>query len=424
MSDPRPKPRLAPLLLTVFIDLLGFGLTIPLLPLYARTFGATALQVTLLGAAYSAMQFVFVPVWSALSDRVGRRPVLLGSIAATAVSMALLGFARSYPELLLVRLLQGIATANIATAQAYIADVTEAEDRTRAMGMIGAAFGVGFILGPFVGGVLAHESARLPGLAASALSVINLALAWRGLPESVRRRTDAPPVDRWRVVREQLAMKSLRDALRTPALGALVVMSFLHVLSFTQLESTFALHLCARLGFGMRETGFAFALIGLVVAVVQGGILGRVARKYGETALVRTGLTLLVAGMALTAMLPAAAGANPSCAGGLALATLVARSSVLVAAIAVTSVGNALVTPSVSTLVSKVASRDGYGAVLGAQQSAGALARVLGPTTAGLVYERWGSAAPYWLACAGMIAALSTAWTLRAPGIEPRRDWA
>jgi hypothetical protein len=257
-----------------------------------------------------------------------------------------------------------------------------------------------------------------------AIIVINLVLAWRGLPESVRRRTDAPPVDRWRVVRQQLAMKSLRDALRTPALGALVVMSFLHVLSFTQLESTFALHLCARLGFGMRETGFAFALIGLVVAVVQGGILGRVARKYGETALVRTGLTLLVAGMALTAMLPAAAGANPSCAGGLALATLVARSSVLVAAIAVTSVGNALVTPSVSTLVSKVASRDGYGAVLGAQQSAGALARVLGPTTAGLVYERWGSAAPYWLACAGMIAALSTAWTLRAPGIEPRRDWA
>lgn len=420
MSSALARPRLAPLLLTVFIDLLGFGLTIPLLPLYARSFGATALQVTLLGAAYSAMQFVFVPVWSTLSDRVGRRPVLLGSIAATAVSMALLGFARSYPELLLVRLLQGVATANIATAQAYIADVTEAEDRTRAMGMIGAAFGVGFVLGPFFGGVLAQENAALPGLAASALSVLNLGLAWVGLPESRAPSAPAPSGSRWARVREQLAMRSLRDAMRDSALGALVVMSFLHVLSFTQLESTFALHLCARLGFGMRETGFAFALIGLVVVIIQGGVLGRVARRFGEVNLVRAGLTLLVVGLVGVSQLPSLVGAHPLCEGGLSAAELASRSGLLVLALVVVAVGNALVSPSVSTLVSRVASRDGYGAVLGAQQSAGALARVIGPTFAGVVFERFGSASPYWFASAGMVAALAMASSPRVAGIARR----
>lgn len=418
MSSALARPRLAPLLLTVFIDLLGFGLTIPLLPLYARSFGATALQVTLLGAAYSAMQFVFVPVWSALSDRVGRRPVLLGSIAATAVSMALLGFARSYPELLFVRLLQGVATANIATAQAYIADVTEAEDRTRAMGLIGAAFGVGFILGPFFGGVLAHEHAALPGLAASALSVINLGLAWRGLSESRRPGAPTEARGRWQALREQLAMRSLRSAMRDAALGSLVMMSFLHVLSFTQLESTFALHLCARLGFGMRETGFAFALIGLVVAVVQGGVLGRVARRFGELTLVRAGLTLLVAGMIATACLPAHVGPHPGCAEALPASVLAARSGLLVIALLITSVGNAFVTPSVSTMVSRVASQGAYGAVLGAQQSAGALARVIGPTLAGVAFERFGSASPYWFASAGMLAALAMTTSVQVAGID------
>ncbi|MEZ4390465.1 MAG: MFS transporter [Polyangiales bacterium] len=420
MSHALARPRLAPLLLTVFIDLLGFGLTIPLLPLYARSFGATALQVTLLGAAYSAMQFVFVPVWSTLSDRVGRRPVLLGSIAATAVSMALLGFARSYPELLLVRLLQGVATANIATAQAYIADVTEAEDRTRAMGMIGAAFGVGFVLGPFFGGVLAQESAALPGLAASALSVLNLGLAWRALPESRPASERAPGGARWDRVREQFAMRALRDAMRDSALGTLVVMSFLHVLSFTQLESTFALHLCARLGFGMRETGFAFALIGFVVVIVQGGVLGRVARRFGEVSLVRAGLAMLVVGLLAVSRLPSLVGPHPACEGGLPAAELASRSGLLVLALVVVSVGNALVSPSVSTLVSRVASRDGYGAVLGAQQSAGALARVIGPTFAGVVFERFGSASPYWFASAGMVAALALASSPRVAGIARR----
>ena len=418
MSAAAARPRLAPLVLTVFIDLLGFGLTIPLLPLYARSFSATALQVTLLGAAYSAMQFVFVPLWSALSDRVGRRPVLLGSIAATVVSMALLGFARSYHELLAVRLLQGVATANIAVAQAYIADVTTAEDRTRAMGMIGAAFGVGFILGPFFGGVLAHESAALPGLAASGLALLNLGLAWRGLPES--RVASASARSPWTVVRDQLALRALRDAVATPALATLVAVSFLHTLSFTQLEATFALHLCARLGFGMRETGFAFALIGVVVAVVQGAVLGRVARRFGEVALVRAGLALLICGMALTSLIPSLVPPGALCTAALALGALASRSAVLCAAIVVTSVGNALVTPSVSTLVSRVASKDGYGAVLGAQQSAGALARVLGPTLAGVVYERFGSAAPYQFACGGMVVALAMASTLRTPGIARR----
>lgn len=416
-----PRAALAPLFLTVFIDLLGFGLTIPLLPYYARAHGATAFEVSLLSTAYSAMQFAFMPLWGALSDRVGRRPVLLWSVAATAVAMALLGFARSYPELVLVRLFQGVTTANVAVAQAYIADVTPPNERARAMGLIGMAFGLGFILGPFAGGLLAGVSHAAPGLVAAGLSVANLALAWRRLPESLPRRDPAAPTSSTAaavrdVLLDTLSLRALRRVMGLPGTAALAALFFCHVLAFTHLESTLALFWCDRFGLTERETGYTFAFVGLVVAGVQGGAIGPLVRRFGERTLLRAGLAALAVGMFATAFLRAPAGVDVSrCSTAVTAWEFVRRMGAAWPVIAVISAGNALVMPSVSSLASKLAPTGQAGVVLGGQQSASSLARVLGPALAGLLYQRVGPGAPYVAAAGGMLIALALSLRVRTP---------
>jgi multidrug resistance protein len=423
------RPVRAPLptlFLTAFIDLLGFGLTIPLLPFYAQRYGANALQVTLLFASFSAMGFLFVPVWGELSDRVGRRPVLLTSILATAVSMALLSVADSYPLLLLSRILQGIMTANLSTLQAYIADVTEPEDRGRAMGMIGAAFGLGFILGPFFGGMLAAYSFRAPGLAAAVLALINFALALRNLPESLHLRNKAyatseasadgeGPRERapgpfglktiTRVLVRQATLKPLREAMATPTLAPLVIVFFLQTFAFTNFESTFALFTQDRFHFGSRETGFLFGYLGLVVVIVQGGLFGRLSRTYADLSLARAGMLLVSVAMLLLMLLPC--GRTAYALAPASSAEFVRRALPLWLILPFASVGSALINPSLTAATSKRSSADKQGGTLGVQQSAGALARVLGPVTAGFAFDHMGSSAPMALAAIGTaIAAL------------------
>ncbi len=416
MSSPRAS--LAPLFLTVFIDLLGFGLTIPLLPYYAREHGASAFEVSLLSTAYSAMQFVFMPLWGGLSDRVGRRPVLLWSVAATALAMGLLGFARSYPELVLVRLFQGLATANVAVAQAYIADVTPPQERARSMGLIGMAFGLGFILGPFAGGILAHTSHKLPGLVASGLAVVNFGLAWRRLPESLPPRGAARPAAPAvaSVVLDTLTLRALRRVMSLPGTGALAALFFFHVLAFTHLESTLALFWCDRFALTERETGYTFAYVGLVVALVQGGAIGPLVRRFGERTLLRVGLAMLAVGMLATSMLRAPAGVDVSqCSAAVGAWEFVTRMGVAWPVVALVAAGNALVMPSVSSLASKLAPEGSTGVVLGGQQSASSLARVLGPALAGLLYQRVSPGAPYVAAAGGMVLALLLSLRVRAP---------
>lgn len=422
-SEARRSP-LPTLFLTAFIDLLGFGLTIPLLPFYAQRYGASAVEVTLLFASYSLMGFLFVPVWGELSDRVGRRPVLLTSIAATCASMVLLGLADSYPLLLLSRVLQGIMTANLSTLQAYIADVTTPEDRGRAMGMIGAAFGLGFILGPFFGGLLSAYSFRAPGFAAAALAALNFALALRNLPESLllRRRSDPPSADAssgdrsnelaleperfgpkvvGRVLLRQATLAPLREALRDRSIAMLVVVFFLQTFAFTNLESTFALFAERRFNVGSRETGFLFGYIGLIVVVVQGGVYGKLSRRFRELSLARVGMLLVSSAMLLLALLPArpAAWSMPPSSPW----EFVVRATPLWWILPISSVGNALINPSLTAATSKRGRADRQGSTLGVQQSAGALARVLGPMTAGLAFDRLGASAPM------VVAALGTA---------------
>jgi MFS family permease len=410
---------LSTLFLTAFIDLLGFGLTIPLLPFYAQRYGATAVEVSLLFSSFSLMGFLFVPVWGELSDRVGRRPVLLISIAATAGSMLLLAFADSYPLLLMSRILQGIMTANISTIQAYIADVTTPQERGRAMGLIGAAFGLGFILGPFVGGVLSAVSFRAPGLAAAALATVNLALAFRNLPESLKSKLEpqlhyregpklvAPePFSASvvaRVLQRQLTLAPLREAFRQPAIAMLVVVFFVHSFAFTNMEATFALFVHNRFGFGAKESGYLFGYIGLMVVVAQATIYGRLSRKYADVKIARVGFVLITIAMVGLVLVPSGrwnAAIPPA-----NFQQFLARVGPLWLILPFSSFGNAFINPSISAATSKRGRADRQGGTLGVQQSAGALARVVGPICAGVAFDHFGPAAPMAVAAGGMVLA-------------------
>lgn len=420
VGGPKRSP-LSTLFLTAFIDLLGFGLTIPLLPFYAQRYGATAVEVSLLFASFSLMGFLFVPVWGELSDRVGRRPVLLVSIAATAGSMLLLAFADSYPLLLLSRILQGIMTANLSTIQAYIADVTKPEDRGRAMGMIGAAFGLGFILGPFFGGVLSAVSFRAPGLAAAALATVNFALAYRNLPESLRSKVVVAQEQGYReepkvagpepfsarviarVLQRQLTLAPLREAFAQPAIAMLVVVFFVQSFAFTNMEATFSLFVQNRFQFRAKESGYLFGYIGMLVVIVQGAIYGRLSKKYSELALARAGFVLVAIAMVGLVFIPSgrwsAAGTPAN------FSDFLYRALPLWAILPFSSFGNALINPSLSAATSKRGSADRQGGTLGVQQSAGALARVVGPISAGIAFDHIGPSAPMAVAAAGMLLA-------------------
>jgi DHA1 family tetracycline resistance protein-like MFS transporter len=372
--------RLGALFLTVFLDLLGFGLVMPLLPRYAESLSASPLQIGLLGASYSLMQFLFVPLWGRLSDRFGRRPVLLVSITATCGAMLMLGFAKSLAWLFVARIFGGIATANIATAQAYIADTTTPEGRARGMGLIGMAFGLGFVLGPFFGGVLSAISLETPARVAAGLALVNLVWAYRSLPESL-------PKER------RLAVTGIRigtdprvalQMLRLPGVGVVVAVFFIVTVSFANLEQTFALYAHDAFGLDSKHTGYILGVVGLTAATVQGGLIGPLSRRFGEVRLVRSGAILQAIGFAVTA---AAAGR------GLVL---------LYVGVIVLSFGNGLSNPSLSSLVSKRTPADAQGMALGVNQSMGALARVLGPTWGGFVYG-YGHRLPYVTAATGLL---------------------
>lgn len=398
MSDPPPKQRepsggrLGAIFLTVFLDLLGFGLVMPLLPRYAQTLSASPLQVGLLGASYSAMQFVFVPLWGRLSDRVGRRPVLLTSILATSGSMLMLGFAKSLTWLFIARICGGIATANIATAQAYIADSTTPSTRARGMGLIGMAFGMGFIFGPFFGGILSAISLETPARVAAALALVNFLWAYRALPESFPPEQRKKSKDRLRI---GLDPKSLRETFAVPGLGIVITLFFIVTVSFANLEQTFALYAHDVFSLDSKATGYILGVVGLIAAVTQGGLIGPLNRKFGELTLIRAGTFLQTTGFALVAL---AAGRG-----------LLA----LYGAIVVMSFGNGLTNPSLSSLASKRAPPESQGAALGVMQSMGALARVFGPTWGGFVYG-YGHRLPYVTGSIGLAIAWLMAFGVRS----------
>jgi MFS family permease len=381
------RSALAILFIIVFIDLLGFGMVIPVMALYAERLGAPEDQIGWLMTGYSLMQFVFTPVWGRLSDHLGRRPLLLVSIAMTAVGFLGYAVAPTFGWLVVSRIFAGAATANIAIAQAYIADVTPPEGRAKGMGIIGAAFGLGFVLGPAAGGLLSTISLSAPGYAAAALAALNGVAAFFVLPEPAQRTVGT----------RRAHLPALLDELRRPGIRRLIAIYLLSILAFSAMEATFALVAAHRFDLDEEAVAYVFAFIGVIVVVVQGGLIGPLARRFGEK-------PLLVAGLALQAA-------------GLAAIPVVTGTIGLLAACVPLSVGSGLASPTLSSLLSRSARAEDQGGTLGIGQAAAALGRIAGPISATKAYHHvW--VAPYLGGAALLLLTAAIGWTLRPPPVR------
>jgi DHA1 family tetracycline resistance protein-like MFS transporter len=386
------------LFLIVFVDLVGFGLVIPLLPFYGEHYAASPAAIGLLMASYSLTQFLAAPIWGRMSDRWGRRPCLIASLAGAVGAYLLLAFATSLPALFAARGLAGLMAGNIGIAFAYAADVTSPANRAKAMGLIGAAFGLGFIFGPAIGGVLAGDDPAQadfvsPSLAAAALSAVALVMTVVALPESLpadvrARNASLGAAARWR---------RFRGALGARPVLQIMAIAFLATLVFAGMEAMFAIWSRRQFGWGPQQNGYLFAFIGAISALIQGGVVGRLSRRFGETALVAAGSLALAAGMVL---IPQAHGLPG-----------------LLAAMVIVAAGFSLLSPSLNTLLSFHVAAEMRGGAMGVGRSATTLARVVGPIAAGAVFAQFGKDWPFYAGAAVMVVVL--AMTLRfAPGLR------
>lgn len=382
---PAARSRLQVIFVTVLIDLIGFGIVIPILPYYAQRLGAGGVGLGALLGVYSLMQFVATAVLGKLSDRVGRRPILLVTMVVNAAGYLLFAAAHSYAVLFAARVVSGFAGGNISAAQAYVADITTPADRSRAMGLIGAAFGIGFFVGPAVGGLSAHYlGAAAPGLVAAALSLVNFARAYAVLPESLRAEH--------RTVRGLADFAHVGAALRNPRLAPLLFAWAIAPFAFAGYSVALPLWASALWGWRERELGWLFSAIGATAAIVQGYLFGKLAPRAGDRA-------LLVAGAF-------------GMAGAIAVIPALRSTGALYAWTVVLAGANGVFGPAATGLVSVFAAPSEQGAVLGAAQALGALGRLLGPVALGRVYDASPAAA---FLVAGAVMAVAAAVTLRVP---------
>ena len=349
----------------MIIDLIGFGIMMPVLPFYAREFGASGTTLGFLFTVYAAAQFLCAPAWGRLSDRIGRRRVMLMTIAGTTLALLGLGFARSLVWLFVARAVGGAFAANIGIASAYITDVTPEQDRTRWMGMLGACFGVGFVLGPAIGGVLAPFGYAVPMFAAAALAGANWFHAVLSLREPPARVRDlsgqAPPL----------------RALSVPLVRRLCILNFVFSLGVTQLETVFAFFMQDRFGYDAREVALLLIAMAVVMGGIQGGGMKSLAARWSERGLATVGSALLAAGFLALPLAPSVA--------------------LLLVPLGLCAVGRAILQPALMSMVSFGADARARGSVMGTFQASASLARVLGPIAAGWLYDRE-LAAPFYLA--------------------------
>jgi multidrug resistance protein len=364
MAPERSKSALPILFIVIIIDLIGFGIVLPILPFYAKHFDASPALLGLLLATHAAMQFVFSPRWGRLSDRIGRRPVMLITIAGTSASLILLGFADSIAMLFVARALSGLFGANISVATAYLADVTEDEERTRWMGMVGASFGVGFLLGPAIGGLLAPYGHGLPMWFAGSMAALNLVWAIAALKEPERHE-------------KTLGRISVREALEDRVIARLLFTNFLFCLAVAQLESVFAYFMIDRFDYDERKVAGVLVLMAFIMMMIQGGGMRALAARFGER-------SMMVAGFLLMALV-------------FPLIPQVGVVAVLLIPLSLSAVGRAIAQPPMSSLVSLRADPQHRGVVMGAFQSSASLARIFGPACAGLLYQL-GQGNPFYLA--------------------------
>ncbi len=414
-----PRSKKAPLFIifvTVFIDLLGFGIVLPLLPRYAKAFNAEGLTIGLLMASFSAMQFVFAPIWGRVSDRIGRRPVLLLGLAGSTVFYGMFGYVTAIGTqtwlgldvltwLFLTRIGAGIAGATISTAQAYIADITGVGERTKGMALIGAAFGIGFTFGPLIGAACVSSTpggapSPMAGYVASGLSALAFLFAVARLPESLTPGKSAPSAHG--------GLSRIAAAMSLPGVGLALITIFLTTVAFAQFESTLSL-LTGKLGLSEaaekleeglsdRTNFFIFAYVGFVLSIAQGGIVRRLATRMKPQALALGGAIVMVAGLAL-----------------IGLAAKHRSLGELIAFLPIVVLGFSALNPSLQSILSLRTPPERQGEVLGVGQSMSALARILGPIAGTKLFYSSDIALPYWVGAALMLLGAGLVLALKAP---------
>ncbi|MGV3596870.1 MAG: MFS transporter [Bacteroidota bacterium] len=356
------RSPLAIMFLTIFIDLMGFGIIIPVLPNLSVELTGSKSSLAVAGV-YALMNFIFAPFWGTLSDRFGRRPIILISILLTAAANFLFGFVTAFWILILQRALAGIGSANISAANAYVADISTPENRTKNMALVGAAFGLGFIFGPAIGGYLGkHYGVFGIGAFSAALSVVNFVMAYFLLPESLAEKNHTARF-------ELKPVTQLISALKVPVIRELLTLNFVFTLAFSMMQITAAVLWKGMYGLDESQIGYVFSFIGLSSALVQGVLVGKMNKRFGERKLLYAGLILMAIGLIAMPIVP------PS------------HFYLELAALALIALANGCITPSVLGLLSKTASKAEQGKMLGLNQSAGSLARVFGPAVGGIAYD-------------------------------------
>jgi MFS transporter, DHA1 family, tetracycline resistance protein len=388
-SDPKYKMHMALglMFLTVFIDLIGFGIIIPLLPLYAERFGANAFTVGLLLMSYSLMQFFFAPMWGRLSDKIGRRPVLLISLAISAIGYCIWGAADSLEMLFISRIIAGFGNANLAVAQAYIADVTPEEYRSQGMGMIGAAFGLGFVLGPAIAGIACSfgMAPNYLGYIAAGFSIVDLIVTALLLPEPENRRPAAHnPFSN--------GLGFYVSTILNRKYSLCFFITFIATFAFANMETTLVLLTNQYYGFTMEQNSYLFVGLGLVMVVIQGFLIRKIGKLYPDAWLISVGTGLIALGLILT--------------------PITHNFVLLCVALIILATGSGINNPSNSSLLSKLAPADSTGGVMGIGQSMSTLGRILGPIAGGYLFDKAGAASPYWLGAGVMFIAFVLSFKL------------
>lgn len=368
--------RNTPLLLifiTVFIDLLGFGILIPILPTFAtKELSATEFQIGIAIALYSFTQFIFNPVLGNLSDRIGRKPLIIATLFLNAVGYIIFAFTHSYLLLLISRVVAGVGGSSIGVAQAYIADVTTKENRSKGMGLIGAAFGLGFVFGPLIGGFLAKYGYEVTGFVSAGFSFAAFALTAFALPESLKTLSGSKKGGYNKKIFDADAFKSI---IMHPNIGILLILFFILTFSNANIYGTFAILGHKVYGFTDMQNGYIFGIIGIVSAIVQGGLLNRLNKYFAEKKLITVGAVFMMLGLGLIPY-----GGNFL---GLSIICVIL------------SIGTGILQPTILSLISKVTPENEQGVTLGLNQSLSALGRVLGPLWGGFSYEYIGYEFPF-----------------------------
>lgn len=393
------KSPLFVIFVTIFIDLIGFGIAIPVLPAFAKDeFNASPFGIGWLVASYSIMQFISTPFLGQLSDKYGRRPILFFSLLGTSIAALITGLSTTLWMLFAGRIFDGITGGNISTAQAYIADVTTKEDRAKGMALIGAAFGLGFVFGPAIGGILSKFGTHVPFFFVSGLAFANAVTLYFILPESRKFNAAAANASEKRKGR----FAALADSLKDTRFRTITIIYFLGIVAFSIMTTTFVQYTAFRFGYTAEQNGYLFAYVGILAVILQGGVFGRLAKKFGESWLVVAGCLLLAASFFAVPFVGPVSG-------GL---------TALLVGIAFFSIGNSLSSPALTSLASKESHEEEHGKTLGIMQSAASLARAIGPALSALLL--YSALAPakiddaslyrtFWTAAAIMLFALGLA---------------